>query len=53
MPWRNTSIMEERVFFINEYRSGIWTMTELCKKFGISRPLGYMNRPGFTGGYFT
>lgn len=41
MPWRNTSIMEERVFFINEYRSGIWTMTDLCKEFGISRPLGY------------
>ena len=33
--------MEERVFFINEYRSGIWTMTDLCKEFGISRPLGY------------
>jgi len=41
MPWRKTSIMEERVFFINEYRSGIWTVTDLCKEFGISRPLGY------------
>lgn len=33
--------MEERVLFINEYYSGIWTTKGLCKEFGISRPLGY------------
>jgi len=41
MSWRNTSIMEERVNFINEYRSGVWTVKDLCQEFGISRPLGY------------
>jgi len=41
MPWRNTSIMDEKYFFINEYRSGIWTITDLCKGFQISRTLGY------------
>ena len=41
MPWKDTSIMEERVFFINEYRSGIWTITDLCNEYGISRTLGY------------
>jgi len=33
--------MEERVNFINEYRSGIWTVKDLCQEFDISRPLGY------------
>jgi len=33
--------MEERVNFINEYRSGIWTVKDLCLEFDISRPLGY------------
>jgi len=41
MPWRDTSIMDERVFFINEYRSGAWTVTDLCQEFQISRTLGY------------
>ncbi len=33
--------MDERVYFINEYRSGAWTVTDLCKEFEISRTLGY------------
>lgn len=41
MPWRDTTIMDEKVAFINEFLSGVWTITELCKHFGISRPLGY------------
>jgi len=41
MPWRNTTIMDEKYFFINEYRAHNFTMTELCKQFGISRTLGY------------
>jgi len=41
MPWRDISTMEEKIAFINEYRSGSWTMVELCHVFGISRTLGY------------
>jgi len=41
MPWRNTTIMDEKFFFINEYRAHRLTITELCKQFGISRTLGY------------
>ena len=41
MPWENKSIMQNRVIFINEYLSGIWTISELCQDFGISRPLAY------------
>jgi hypothetical protein len=33
--------MEERVFSIYEYCSGIWTIKALCKEFGTLRPLGY------------
>lgn len=33
--------MDERFFFINEYRSGKRTITDICKDFGISRTLGY------------
>jgi putative transposase len=41
MPWRDISTMEEKIAFIDEYRSGSWTMVELCQVFGISRTLGY------------
>jgi transposase InsO family protein len=33
--------MNEKVSFINEWRSGSWSMSELCTAFGISRALGY------------
>jgi len=33
--------MDERLRFIHEYRSGVWTMTELCQAFEISRKTGY------------
>ena len=54
MPWRDMSIMDSKMEFINEYRSGAWTMTELCRQFGISRPLGYkylrrFEKQGFSG----
>ena len=41
MAWRFKSIMDAKVFFINEYRSGTWTMADLCREVGISRTLGY------------
>jgi len=54
MPWRNTTIMDEKYFFINEYRAHRHTITEICKQFGISRTLGYkyierFNQMGFAG----
>ncbi len=41
MPWRENSVMDERIGFINEYNSGCWSMTELCERFEISRKTGY------------
>ncbi len=41
MPWRETSPMEQRLEFVREYDSGLFTMTELAAEYGISRKTGY------------
>ena len=41
MPWRETEPMKERVRFIVELENGLYSMTELCKRYGISRKSGY------------
>lgn len=41
MPWRDTCPMGERQRFIDEWMSQEWTMIELCRHYGISRPTGY------------
>src|SRR5579859_384138 len=41
MPWRESCAMDERVSFVDEHLSGVWTMTELCQAYGISRKTGY------------
>ncbi len=41
MPWKDTTIMEQKIEFICEWRTGKYTITELCKSFGISRPTAY------------
>lgn len=41
MPWRESCAMDERVGFISEHRTGLWTMTELCERYEVSRKTGY------------
>jgi putative transposase len=41
MPWSETSPMDQRIQFIADYQRGVFTMTELCGRFGISRKTGY------------
>jgi len=41
MPWKETSTMDERVRFIGDLESCLYTMTELCERYGISRKTGY------------
>lgn len=41
MPWSETSPMAERQRFIEEAFRGLFTMTELCERYGISRKTGY------------
>ncbi len=41
MPWKETNVFDERNNFITGYYCYGWTMTELCKAFGVSRTAGY------------
>lgn len=41
MPWSETNPMKERLKFIDDLESCLYTMTELCERYGISRRAGY------------
>lgn len=41
MPWKEICAMDERVGFIAAHQFGLYSMTELCALFGISRKTGY------------
>jgi len=41
MAWRETTKMEQKIEFINEWRSGQFTTAELSRYFEISRPTAY------------
>ena len=36
-----TNAVDERVRFVKDFASGHWSMTELCERYGVSRPTGY------------
>ena len=36
-----TNVADERVQFVRDFESGHWSMTELCERYGVSRPTGY------------
>jgi putative transposase len=41
MPWKECGVMEERFRFIDDWRSGDWTKSELCRHYDVSRATGY------------
>jgi transposase InsO family protein len=41
MPWKTSSVMEEKLRFVFEYQRDEQTMVELCARFGVSRETGY------------
>jgi putative transposase len=41
MPWCESSPMEQRLQLVQEYRGGLFTMTELAEQYGISRKTAY------------
>lgn len=41
MPWEVSGVVEKRRAFLVEYGSGNFTMAELCRAHGITRPTGY------------
>jgi len=41
MPWNVSGVVDQRKGFVDDYKSGEWTMAELCRRYGISRETGY------------
>lgn len=41
MPWLETQPVKERERFIADYGLGLYSMTELCARYGVSRTCGY------------
>lgn len=41
MPWRVQTLMTARRDFIEDWLRGLYSMTELCARFAISRRIGY------------
>jgi putative transposase len=41
MPWKVSDVMDERFRFVLAHESGLYTMTDLCRRFEISRETGY------------
>ena len=41
MPWKVKTAMEQKIEFICEWRTGKYSITELCRSFEISRPTAY------------
>jgi transposase InsO family protein len=41
MPFRETGRMEERVRMLLEHESGNWSVSELCRRYGVSRDTFY------------
>ena len=41
MPWLETAPVSEREHFIADSRLALYTMTELCARYNVSRKTGY------------
>jgi transposase InsO family protein len=41
MPWQETSPVDQRERFIQDPRLNLYTMVELCARYGVSRKTGY------------
>lgn len=41
MPWKDSRVVDERMKFVAAFYDGDRSMTELCRRFGVSRKTGY------------
>ena len=41
MPWKETCAVDERLLMITEYRRGEASVSELCRRYGVSRKTGH------------
>jgi putative transposase len=37
----DTNVLEQRSQFVGDFASGHWSMSELCERYGVTRPTGY------------
>ena len=37
----DTNVLEQRSQFVRDFASGHWSMSELCERYGVTRPTGY------------
>lgn len=44
MPWSEVTVVHQRTRFVADIERGVFSMTELCRRYGISRPTGYLWR---------
>lgn len=54
MPWKDLRPMDERVLFVADYVRELYSFSELCARYGVSRKTGYKrgnlrDRPRFPG----
>src|SRR6202142_1031811 len=50
MPWKASSVVDERMRFVLEQECGLHTMTELCEAYHITRETGYYWLRGYQQG---
>ena len=41
MGWKVSEVVEQRFRFVEDYNAETWTVAELCRHYGISRPTAY------------
>ena len=41
MPWNVSGVVEKRKEFVGDYESGDWSVSQLCRMYGISRVTGH------------
>ncbi|MDH3569185.1 MAG: IS481 family transposase [Gemmatimonadota bacterium] len=41
MPWSEVTVVNQRTRFVADVERGVFSMTEVCQRYGISRPTGY------------
>lgn len=41
MPWKETSLMDQRIGFIHDFNEDLYTITELAQHYGIARKTAY------------
>jgi transposase len=42
MPWSEATVVNERTRFVADAERGVFSFSELCRRYGVSRPTGYL-----------